>query len=113
MGIHPVTIVVFLVVFAVGLLLGVGLNSVAIGGAVCALAVMLLIALRVARQWQKAVVLRLGRYESLKGPGLFYILPFIDTVPYWIDLRTVTTPFNAEETLTKDLSLIHISEPTR
>src|SRR3990172_20986 len=102
MGIHPVTIVVFVVVLAVGLLLGVGLESVAIGAAVSALAVLLLISLRVARQWQKAVILRLGRYEGLKGPGLFYILPFIDTVPYWIDLRTVTTPFNAEETLTKD-----------
>ena len=102
MGIHPVTIVVFLVVLAAGVLLGVGLQNVVIGGAVCALAVLLLISLRVARQWQKAVVLRLGRYEGVRGPGLFYILPFIDTVPYWIDLRTVTTPFNAEETLTKD-----------
>src|SRR4030065_1481180 len=102
MGIHPVTIVVFVVVLAAGVLLGVGLQSVAIGAAVCALAVLLLISLRVARQWQKAVILRLGRYEGLKGPGWFYIIPFIDTVPYWIDLRTVTTPFNAEETLTKD-----------
>ena len=100
MGIHPVTIVVFLVVLAAGVLLGVGLQNVVIGGAVCILAVLLLMSLRVARQWQKAVVLRLGKYESLKGPGLFYILPMIDTVPYWIDLRTVTTPFNAEETLT-------------
>ncbi|MBF8285022.1 MAG: peptidase [Anaerolineales bacterium] len=102
MGIHPVTILVFVVVLAAGVLLGVGLESVVIGAAVSALAVLLLIAFRVARQWQKAVILRLGRYEGLKGPGLFYIIPFIDTVPYWIDLRTVTTPFNAEETLTKD-----------
>src|SRR3972149_11245476 len=102
MGIHPVTIVVFVVVLAVGVLLGVGLESLAIGAGVGALAVLLLISLRVARQWQKAVILRLGRYSDLKGPGLFYVLPFIDTVPYWIDLRTVTTPFNAEETLTKD-----------
>ena len=102
MGIHPVTIVVFVVVLLVGLMLGIGLQSVIIGGVVCAFAVLLLIALRVARQWQKAVVLRLGKYQGLKGPGLFYIVPFVDTIPYWIDLRTVTTPFNAEETLTKD-----------
>src|SRR5450759_924019 len=102
MGVHPVTIDVFVVVLAAGHLLGVGLQSVGMGDAVSALAVLLLISLRVARQWQKAVVLRLGRYSDLKGPGFFYILPFIDTVPYWIDLRTVTTPFNAEETLTKD-----------
>ncbi len=102
MGIHPVTIVVFVVVLLVGLMLGIGLQSVIVGGVVCAFAVLLLIALRVARQWQKAVVLRLGKYQGLKGPGLFYIVPFVDTIPYWIDLRTVTTPFNAEETLTKD-----------
>ena len=102
MGIHPLTIFVFVVVLLVGLMLGIGLQSVIIGGVVCAFAVLLLIALRVARQWQKAVVLRLGKYQGLKGPGLFYIVPFVDTIPYWIDLRTVTTPFNAEETLTKD-----------
>lgn len=102
MGIHPVTILVSFVVLIAGALLGVGVQSVVIGGAVGVLAVLLLIALRVARQWQKAVILRLGKYHSAKGPGLFFIFPFIDTVPYWIDLRTVTTPFNAEETLTKD-----------
>src|SRR3990170_4227720 len=102
MGIHPVTIVVFVVVLAAGVLLGIGLESVVIGAAVSALAVLLLIAFRVARQWQKAVVLRLGRYHGLRGPGFFFILPVIDTIPYWMDLRTITTPFNAEETLTKD-----------
>ncbi len=102
MGIHPVTIVVFVVVLLIGLMLGIGFQSAIIGGVVCAFAVLLLISLRVARQWQKAVVLRLGKYQGLKGPGLFGIVPFVDTIPYWIDLRTVTTPFNAEETLTKD-----------
>src|SRR3990172_1337784 len=102
MGIHPVTILVFFGMLAVGVFLGVGLDSAAIGAAVAALAVLFFLAFRVARQWQKAVILRLGRYWDLKGPGFFYILPFIDTVPYWIDLRTITTPFNAEETLTKD-----------
>ncbi|MBI4290366.1 MAG: slipin family protein [Betaproteobacteria bacterium] len=102
MGIHPVTIVVFVVTAAVGVVLGVALDSAAIAAAVIALAVLFLLAFRVARQWQRAVILRLGRYLDLKGPGFFYILPFIDTVPYWVDLRTITTPFNAEETLTKD-----------
>ena len=101
MGIHPVTIVVFVVVLAAGLLLGVGLQSVAIGAAVCALAVLLLIAFRVARQWQKAVILRLGRYEGLKGPGWFYIIPFIDTVPYWIDLGRLQHPSTLKRLLPK------------
>jgi regulator of protease activity HflC (stomatin/prohibitin superfamily) len=57
---------------------------------------------RVALQWERAIVLRLGRYRALKGPGLFWILPFIDTVPMWIDLRVRPTAFNAEKTLTRD-----------
>jgi regulator of protease activity HflC (stomatin/prohibitin superfamily) len=59
-------------------------------------------AMKIADQWEKAVVLRLGRFHSLRGPGLFYIIPVIDTIPYWIDLRVITTSFTAEKTLTKD-----------
>jgi regulator of protease activity HflC (stomatin/prohibitin superfamily) len=56
----------------------------------------------VAQQWEKAVVLRLGKFKSLKGPGMFWIVPIIDTTPTWIDHRVMVTPFNAEKTLTKD-----------
>src|SRR5271156_565260 len=59
-------------------------------------------AIRVADQWSKAVVLRLGKFRSLQGPGLFVIIPFIDTIPYWIDTRVLTSSFKAEKTLTKD-----------
>jgi regulator of protease activity HflC (stomatin/prohibitin superfamily) len=59
-------------------------------------------AIKIADQWEKAVVLRLGRFQSLRGPGLFFIIPIIDTVAYWIDLRVITTSFTAEKTLTKD-----------
>jgi regulator of protease activity HflC (stomatin/prohibitin superfamily) len=102
MGIHPVTIVVFFLIAAAGVVSGFALDSAAIAAAGIVIAVLFVVAFRVARQWQKAVVLRLGKYMDLKGPGFFFILPVIDTVPYWIDLRTITTPFNAEETLTKD-----------
>jgi len=47
-------------------------------------------------------MLRLGKFSGLKGPGLFFIIPIIDTLPYWIDLRVITTSFKAEKTLTKD-----------
>src|SRR5271168_861372 len=59
-------------------------------------------AIRVADQWSKAVVLRLGRFHALKGPGLFFIIPVIDATPYWIDTRVITASFKAEKTLTKD-----------
>ena len=48
------------------------------------------------------MVLRLGRFRSLEGPGLFFIIPIIETVPYWIDTRVITGSFKAEKTLTKD-----------
>jgi len=57
---------------------------------------------KVASQWSRAVVLRLGKYHSLKGPGLFFIIPIIDNIPYWIDIRVISTSFKAEKTLTKD-----------
>lgn len=58
--------------------------------------------IKVADQWEKAIVLRLGRFYSLRGPGLFFIVPIIDTIPYWIDIRVITSSFTAEKTLTKD-----------
>src|SRR5665647_3565243 len=58
--------------------------------------------IKVADQWEKAVVLRLGGFQSLRGPGLFFIIPVIDTIPYWIDTRVITSSFKAEKTLTKD-----------
>ncbi|MFN7036265.1 MAG: slipin family protein [Bellilinea sp.] len=61
-----------------------------------------LFAIQVARQWEKAVVLRFGRFIGLRGPGLFFILPLVDQVSTWIDHRVMVTPFNAEKTLTRD-----------
>jgi regulator of protease activity HflC (stomatin/prohibitin superfamily) len=57
---------------------------------------------RIAQQWERAVVLRLGRFIGLRGPGLFWIVPFQDTVSSWIDQRTITSNFAAEQTLTSD-----------
>ena len=58
--------------------------------------------LRIAKQWERVVVLRLGRFKRLAGPGIFFIIPIIDEVPIWIDLRIRTTYFAAEKTLTRD-----------
>jgi regulator of protease activity HflC (stomatin/prohibitin superfamily) len=57
---------------------------------------------RVAQQWERAIVLRLGRFHALRGPGLFWVVPLIDGVSAWIDQRTITTTFAAEQTLTSD-----------
>jgi regulator of protease activity HflC (stomatin/prohibitin superfamily) len=63
---------------------------------------------KVAQQWERAVVLRLGKYKGLRGPGLFWIVPFFDTVSSWIDQRVITTNFNAEETLTSDTVPVNV-----
>ena len=62
----------------------------------------ILFALKVADQWEKAVILRYGRFIGLRGPGLFWIIPVADRIPVWIDHRVMVTPFSAEKTLTKD-----------
>lgn len=61
-----------------------------------------LFALKVASQWEKAIVLRLGKFQGLRGPGMFWIVPIVDTIPTWIDHRVMVTPFAAQKTLTKD-----------
>jgi regulator of protease activity HflC (stomatin/prohibitin superfamily) len=59
-------------------------------------------ATRVAAPWDRAIVVRLGRFRGLRGPGLFGIIPIVDTIPYWIDVRVITSSFKAEKTLTRD-----------
>ena len=63
---------------------------------------------KIARQWERAVVLRLGKYVGLRGPGLFWIIPFVDSIPAWVDQRVITTSFAAEETLTSDTVPVNV-----
>ena len=99
----------FFVILLAGLALDYGLyGAVATAGSVTVAIVTLVVAVivaravRVAAAWDRAVVLRLGRFQALRGPGLFGIIPIIDTIPYWIDIRVLTTGFKAEKTLTRD-----------
>ena len=81
-----------------------------IAGLVIGAAIGLLIggAPQVAKQWERAVILRLGRYRGLKGPGLFWRIPFVDQVSTWVDQRVITTAFAAEETLTSDTVPVNV-----
>src|SRR5258708_29172536 len=80
------------------------------GGAIVGVLLGLLLAQspKIARQWERAVILRLGKYIGLRGPGLFWIIPFVDQVSAWIDQRVITTGFAAEETLTSDAVLVSV-----
>ena len=62
----------------------------------------ILSSLRICSEWERKVVLRLGRFGGVRGPGIFFLLPYVETTPFTIDMRVVTTAFQAEQTLTKD-----------
>jgi regulator of protease activity HflC (stomatin/prohibitin superfamily) len=100
---------VFFAIAIAGCMLAYALNGPAITASSAAIVVIALVvavivanALRVAAAWERAVVLRLGRFRALRGPGLFGIIPIVDTIPYWIDVRVITSSFKAEKTLTRD-----------
>jgi regulator of protease activity HflC (stomatin/prohibitin superfamily) len=70
--------------------------------------IVLMQAPQIAQQWERGIVLRLGRFVAMRGPGLFWIVPFVDTVTAWIDQRTITTSFAAEQTLTSDTVPVNV-----
>ncbi len=105
---NPVALTLFFVVLLIGIAASVltgqfeksnlpvwMLLSVVIG-------LFLLFALKIANQWEKAIVLRFGKFHRLAGPGMFWIIPIVDSIPAWIDQRVMVTPFSAEKTLTMD-----------
>ena len=76
--------------------------------AMAAIGLLLMPAPRIAQQWERAVVLRFGKFIGLRGPGLFWVVPFMDRVSSWIDQRTITTSFAAEQTLTADTVPVNV-----
>ncbi|TEU16169.1 MAG: slipin family protein [Anaerolineales bacterium] len=109
--VNPVSLTLFFIILVVSIVIGFVLDKttevqdwvvavVIIGGSLIGLYFMF--ALKIADQWEKAIVLRLGRFRGLKGPGLFWMVPIIDRISAWIDHRVMVTPFTAERTLTKD-----------
>jgi hypothetical protein len=104
--------VVSIVLFAV--LAGLGLAVAELSDADwwlvigCAVGALAALSPRVAQQWERAVVLRLGRFIGLRGPGLFWIVPLIDSVTRSIDQRVIATSFAAEQTLTSDTVPVNV-----
>jgi regulator of protease activity HflC (stomatin/prohibitin superfamily) len=108
--IPPIAIFMFVVILAgtiKGILLLEGLGYTDLQLAIfifpmLVLALYVLYAIKVASQWEKAILLRLGKFHKLAGPGMFWMVPLIDAIPTWIDHRVMVTPFAAQKTLTKD-----------
>jgi regulator of protease activity HflC (stomatin/prohibitin superfamily) len=79
-----------------------------VAGVTLFLAVYTLFSLKIANQWDRAVILRLGRFHRLKGPGLFFIVPIIESIVQTVDMRIRATDFNSESTLTKDTVPVNV-----
>ena len=99
---NPISLAIVVVLSVVGALFIAFGRLLVPGALLVALAAIVLAALRLARQWEQAVVLRAGKFLSVRGPGLFWIIPVVDSIAAVIDTRVGTTQFLAEQTLTKD-----------
>ena len=102
-----ITVLIILLAASVGLYL---LEMIGIPLLVILVIISILIgsSIQIAEQWEKAIVLRMGKYYGLKGPGLFFIIPIIDKLSIYIDQRVRVTEFKAEQTLTKDTVPVNV-----
>lgn len=106
---NPVSITVFVV--TVGISFGLyylGYLSVPLLISLLLISLFVAHSIQIADQWEKAVVLRMGKYRGLKGPGIFFIIPIIDKIDNYIDQRVRVTDFKAEQTLTKDTVPVNV-----
>ncbi|HEY3052237.1 MAG TPA: slipin family protein [Thermoanaerobaculia bacterium] len=108
MRINVVAVFVFLIVSIAGLAVGIRTKNPFYFLGALVLAWILSLSPKIAKQWEKAIILRLGKYVGARGPGLFWIVPLIDTVSMYIDQRVITTSFAAEQTLTSDTVPVNV-----
>jgi regulator of protease activity HflC (stomatin/prohibitin superfamily) len=104
---NPITSFLVFVLIAAGLLTGYREN-ILVGVALLLAALLVAASLKMANVWQKFVILRMGKLHSVRGAGLFVIIPVIDTVVAIIDERIQTTAFDAEQALTKDTVPVNV-----
>src|SRR6476620_5060969 len=106
--ISGIAIALFAISVIVGLALSipVGNRTLIFGGLV--IGIYLLFSIKVADQWEKVAVLRLGRYAGLRGPGIFQVIPVIDTLSRYVDQRVRVANVTAESTLTRDTVPVNV-----
>ena len=106
---NPIAITVFIVMVGLwGWLFYLKLFPIAVFVALIIISILVAASIRVADQWEKAVVLRMGKFSGLKGPGLFMIIPILDKIDKYIDQRVRVTDFKADQTLTKDTVPVNV-----
>jgi regulator of protease activity HflC (stomatin/prohibitin superfamily) len=105
---NPVSLVAAAAFAAIGFGVGVFAGDWRWGIPLYAVALVLLFAFKIAHHWERAVVLRLGKFRRVAGPGYFWIIPLVDRIAAWIDHRVMVTPFGAEKTLTRDTVPVNV-----
>jgi regulator of protease activity HflC (stomatin/prohibitin superfamily) len=106
---NPISLTVVIVLLAVsGGLYMMHLIGIPVLAALVIISVLIGSSIQVADQWEKAIVLRMGRFSGLRGPGIFFIIPIVDQLSAYIDQRVRVTEFRAEQTLTKDTVPVNV-----
>jgi len=105
---NQITVLVTVVLGAIAAGLIVVLHQLQAGAGVALLAVLVFFGLKMANNWERYVILRAGKLSSVKGPGLFFMVPIFDSVAAVIDERIQTTGFNAEQALTRDTVPVNV-----
>jgi regulator of protease activity HflC (stomatin/prohibitin superfamily) len=105
---NPISLAIFVVFLAAAAVSFTVAREIPLAVAFVILGFVLAYSVQIAKQWQKAVVLRLGKLQAIRGPGPFMIIPIVDTIAAWIDHRIQTTEVNAEEALTKDTVPVNV-----
>ena len=105
---NPISLAIFALLIAGAVLCRIVFHAPAGAIALAVIALIVLFSLKMAQQWQKAVVLRAGRLQGIRGPGLFFIVPVLDSITAWIDQRIRTSEFSAEQALTRDTVPVNV-----
>ena len=106
---NPISVSVLLILIAISAVLYVlQIANIPILALSILFSVLFASSIRIADQWERAVVLRMGKYKGLKGPGPFMIIPILDSVSSYIDQRVRVSAFKAEQTLTKDTVPVNV-----
>mgnify|MGYP001544926938 CR=1 FL=1 len=105
---NPISALVFIIFVGGAVLSFLARLPIAITAVLALIGIFLGYSIKMAQQWERAVVLRLGRLHAVKGPGLFILIPIFDAVTTWVDQRIRTTEVNAEQALTKDTVPVNV-----
>jgi len=105
---NPISALIFVIFVGGAVLAFLARMPVPVPIALALIGIFLGYSVKMAQQWERAVVLRLGKLHAVKGPGLFILVPIIDAVATWIDQRIRTTEVNAEQALTRDTVPVNV-----